>query len=555
MESLFPDSLVSFITTTPTPIVVLIIAGWMLGLLVFAHPDRGLFTPPADSGPSKVKTAEGVSMWGNVWRLAEEDVHDYILFGTLKYAHPTPAFRLTMPLRQLFILSSKRDVAHVLDDTSSFGKPAWWMAMNNRVLGSGVANVNGDDWRKKRRVWDSSFSSSTFHSHFSSTLSTLLPHLTATFTTILSTPSAEPGVPALTDPHTLDLCPLLTSFILDLVLRTVVGTSPVSSSQERGYPLPPASHHPVVTALADIHREMDGRTLYMNVWRVAEALPWLKACGRGTRVDRKCKDVEQWLETELGSDLEKVYERKAWVREWANAHVSETGNRPSKSEIRDAIFNFIIEAFPPLLSASLWSIWCVGKTPDQAIALHAELDAPKWKNKLPSESNVAKNMVLEALRLFPPIPSIHREAFTPTPTILPQSCVPISAGDYVAHHLYSTARTIGEKGEDEDDLFAFRPGRWESAARKKEDVQSFSCGPRICPCQAMSVRVVTSILVAIFQRHELFLVGEESPSKWGERRELGAAEGVGAAIGRYQAGGKTLLPKGGVDFRVVRWGK
>ncbi|KAJ3337845.1 hypothetical protein HDU93_000401, partial [Gonapodya sp. JEL0774] len=415
-----PDTLVDFVTTTPLPLVVLIILGWTIGLLVLAYPDRGLFTSAGteEGGRGgKIRTAEGSGVWGNAWRLGEDE--------------------LTLPFHQLFFTTSQTDLSRVLEDATALGKPNWYIRACERVYGRGLANVNGKEWEGKRAIWDA--------------------------------PAAGDLAP---DPHTLDLAPLLTRVTLDLTLRAALGTSPIEPSPAMGYPLTTESH-PVLTSLANLCAELDHRTLFWSVWPSAEILPWWKGFGRGGRIERECKVVEAWLEEALGAEYDKVQDGSVgWIGEWYKAHTLAIGSPPTKADTRDAIFNFIFEAYPPLLNASLWSVWCVAKTPEQAVALHKELDAEKGKGKkFAKESKTARNIILESLRLFPPHPTVHREVLQSTPLILPHTRAGVLPGDFVAHHLYTTGRIVGKKGEDEDGLFGVVPERWDGEERKKTGVQ------------------------------------------------------------------------------------
>ncbi len=177
-----------------------------------------------------------------------------------------------------------------------------------------------------------------------------------------------------------------------------------------------------------------------------------------------------------------------------------TGSGLSDDEVRANIITFIGAGHETTANALTWSLFLLSLSPEWRERLGAEaeraLDGPP---ETASERLVETRAVIEeAMRLYPPVASLSREAVGPDDLcgrrIRKGSLIIISP--YVLHRHKRLW----------DDPESFDPTRFLPGAREKIDRFSylpFGVGPRVCIGATFSIQEAVIILASIMRRFEL----------------------------------------------------
>ncbi|WP_339105452.1 cytochrome P450 [Haloterrigena salinisoli] len=153
------------------------------------------------------------------------------------------------------------------------------------------------------------------------------------------------------------------------------------------------------------------------------------------------------------------------------------GTRPSADEISDQLLTFLLAGHETTATALTYACWFLAADDEIRERLEREVEAvcgdrdPTFAD-LP-ELTVAKAVGREALRLYPPLPFLHREPREPTSL----DGVRVAPGTTIQLNMYGIHR---------DDRWwaapdSFRPGRWLDDADRPEYASfPFGGGPRHC---------------------------------------------------------------------------
>lgn len=97
---------------------------------------------------------------------------------------------------------------------------------------------------------------------------------------------------------------------------------------------------------------------------------------------------------------------------------SDDGGKLSEREVRDELVTMFLAGHETTSHALTWTWWLLATHPEEAHALHAELEAvlrgelPRFEHA--AELGVCDRTVMEAMRLYPPVYAIARSAHTDT---------------------------------------------------------------------------------------------------------------------------------------------
>jgi len=165
-------------------------------------------------------------------------------------------------------------------------------------------------------------------------------------------------------------------------------------------------------------------------------------------------------------------------------------------QLRDEAMTLFIAGHETTANTLAW-IWLLLSThPEVEARLHAELDAvlpdrPPTFDDLPRLA-YTEHVVTEALRLYPTVWLLGREAIEPTEV----GGHPIAPGTT----LYMSQWVIHRDPRFFDDPLAYRPERWEDGLARKIHRYAyfpFGGGPRICIGNAFSMMETTLLLATI----------------------------------------------------------
>ncbi|MCC1480495.1 cytochrome P450 [Roseibaca sp. Y0-43] len=161
----------------------------------------------------------------------------------------------------------------------------------------------------------------------------------------------------------------------------------------------------------------------------------------------------------------------------------DTGAVFETDEMVDQVAIFFLAGHETSASALAWALYLIATHPDwqdrlaaEAQALAPHLDGPAPDFGILRQFPLIRDTFREALRLYPPVPMMVREAAKPESF----RNRPIAPGAQVIVSPWH----MGRNETIWPDPHAFRPERWqedESRARARDGYIPFSAGPRVCP--------------------------------------------------------------------------
>ena len=201
----------------------------------------------------------------------------------------------------------------------------------------------------------------------------------------------------------------------------------------------------------------------------------------------------------------------------------------SRAEIEDNIITFIGAGHETTARALGWTLYCLAEAPWERDRIEVEIDAVlkrepdpvKWVDAMP----LTRSAFEEALRLYPPAPSINRE---PVETDTYKDLV-LKRGAQVLVMPWTVHRhRLLWKDPD-----AFLPERFHPGNREKIDrfqYLPFGAGPRVCIGAAFAMQEAVIALAVLMSRFRFDTIAETKP--WPVQK-------------------LTTQPRGGLPMRVT----
>ncbi len=202
----------------------------------------------------------------------------------------------------------------------------------------------------------------------------------------------------------------------------------------------------------------------------------------------------------------------------------------TRGEIEDNIITFIGAGHETTARALGWTIYCLAEAPWEREPIEREIDAVlarepdpvKWLDAMP----LTRAAFEEALRLYPPAPSINREP------IVPETWRDLEIRKGAAVLMMPWTIHRHRKLWDRPD--AFMPERFHPGNREKIDRYQylpFGAGPRICIGAGFAMQEAVIALAVLFSRFRFDTTPETKP--WPVQK-------------------LTTQPQGGLPMRVTR---
>jgi cytochrome P450 len=207
----------------------------------------------------------------------------------------------------------------------------------------------------------------------------------------------------------------------------------------------------------------------------------------------------------------------------------EDGSRMSDKQLRDEMITLLLAGHETTAVALSFCFYLLALHPEADARLAAELDEVlAWE--LPTVAHISRLrytewVVKETMRLYPPVPSVAREALADCEI----GGYHVPKGAQIALLQWVTHRDPRWFGEDAAE---FRPERWDNDLGKRIPRCAyfpFADGPRVCIGNHFAMMEVILILATIAARYRLTLVD-------GYRLQLTSSV--------------TLRPRGGIDIVV-----
>lgn len=182
----------------------------------------------------------------------------------------------------------------------------------------------------------------------------------------------------------------------------------------------------------------------------------------------------------------------------------------TRAEIEDNIITFIGAGHETTARALGWTLYCLAEAPWERAPVEAEIDAvlarepdpTKWLDAMP----LARAAFEEALRLYPPAPSINRE--------------PIEDDRYKDLEIRKGSQvlvmpwTVHRHRKLWDQPEAFLPSRFHPGNREKIDRYQylpFGAGPRVCIGSSFAMQEAIIALAVLLSRFRFDTVAETKP--------------------------------------------
>jgi cytochrome P450 len=399
-------------------------------------------------------------------------------WGERAYREPILAVR---GLRGAVVIVSRPDaIRHVfLDNAENYPKDALQIEKLGSALGRGLLTSERDEWRFQRRTVAPLFQPSSVAAYF--------PVMVEAVAAML-----ERWEPAAAAGTVLDAAREMTALTYDIISRTVF-----SNELETGAD--------VMSAAITRFFDTQGR---INLWDIIKLPAWLPRPSEwrvpsATRVFRQ--EVRRLLEQRRARQAAGQPVPNDLVTLLAAARDPETGAALSEETIHDNLVTFIGAGHETTANALGWTLFLLSEYPWAFDRMAQEVDTVV-AGRTPAVDDVARlnavRMTLEeAMRLYPPVPFLSREAAGPDRI----DDVEIAPGTLVmvAPWLVHRHRLLWK----EPDLF--EPERFAPERRSKISrfaYLPFGVGPRICIGAGFAMQEALVALAMIVQRFRPRLV-------------------------------------------------
>ena len=342
------------------------------------------------------------------------------------------------------------------------------------LAGAGLLLSEGQDWRRQRRMLAPVFNPSS--------IGALLPHFTA---------AADGLVRRLERQDRANLSDAYHDTALDAVLRALFSVTPQTqngalAAMVRGY-ITHAGRPNILDGLAKVESDFP----FASGSRRAFQKAWF------AQVDALVAQRRSQPRGDDGRDLLDLL---------LSARDPETGAPLDDAEIRDQSATMLFAGFETTSRLLFWASYLICLDPAEQTRLRAEVAAfpPERVTSLEDLQNWPRlrNTLLEALRLYPPAPTLVREAIE-ADTVMGEEVQPgvqvwMSAWVMHRHRKFWDRPTAFMP-----DRFAGQTSPWTSGA-----FVPFGAGPRICIGAGFSLAEAQIILATQLSRFEISLADD-----------------------------------------------
>ncbi|KAI3668054.1 hypothetical protein L6452_43129 [Arctium lappa] len=415
----------------------------------------------------------------------------------LVLSSPTLTTVLRRPFGQRRIITADPAVVrHILKTNFSiYQKGDIFRSTLFDVLGNGIFNVDGDDWKFQRQLSSHEFNTKSLR-HFVEHVVDV--ELNDRLIPILAAAAANDSV--------LDLQDILQRFAFDNICRIAFGYDPV-------YLTPSLPKAKFAVAFEDGVRISSERFRLVSplIWKIQRFLN----IGSEQRLKEAVTEIRQFAVKILTEKKEELARNPSIQSVDLLSRFLSSGHSDENFVI-DIVISFILAGRDTTSAALVWFFWLISRNPAIEAEIVKEID-------LKSESLVydeVKDMVYthaslcESMRLYPPVPADSKMANADD--VLPDGTV-VERGVMVSYHPYAMGRVEGLWGKD---WAEFRPERWletdetttgklRFVARDPYTYPVFQAGPRICLGKEMAFLQMKRVVAGVLQRFTVVPVAED----------------------------------------------
>ncbi|KAL5992181.1 hypothetical protein ACLOJK_013096 [Asimina triloba] len=389
------------------------------------------------------------------------------------------------------------------------------------VLGDGILNADYDSWRIQRKMAHTLVRYRRFRQYVVESCrekveNGLLPLLTH----------------LVRNSQVVDLEDVLQRFTFDLTGLLVFGTDPGCLSP--GFPTVPFAK-----AVDDVKEVILLRhTVPRGWWKL---MRWLNV-GMEKLCADSCRTIEEFIQGVISTRRDKLMKRGKKMGQAedeeaidlltsyiAYQHGEEMDKLKSDTFLRDTTLNMLVAGRDTTSAALSWFFWVLSKNPSAEIKISEEMRAIPWREKVEkaaeeeeTDEKLMRRRVFEAeelnemvylqaalcesLRLFSPVPLVHKKGTVPD--VLP-SGTKIRPGTRILYSLFAMGRMESIWGRD---CMEFKPERWinEEDGRlksmKNDKYLVFNSGPRTCLGKDISFAQMKAVAAAVLYNFEIQVV-------------------------------------------------
>jgi cytochrome P450 len=341
--------------------------------------------------------------------------------------------------------------------------------MQNRIFaaafGDGILTSDGETWRAHRRMMAPAFDARSVEGYG--------PMMAASVAEFAET---------WRDGQTMDVAEAMAELSLKIIARAMFSGAGESLGPKMQMTL----------------RETDAILGGFGLLDFAPGLRQLRARDRNRRISLGFADLDRWM-LSLIAERRDAPQAGDLLDRLIAARDPATGEALDDRQVRDQLITLFVAGHETTSVAMTWTWRLLARNPDVEARLHAELDASP-----DAPPAYARQVVEEAMRLFPPVPRIPlRQARAAD--ILCGVAIPKGAYVCVAPWVLHRHRSLWHDPE------RFDPDRFSpenSAARPRFAYLPFGAGPRVCIGAALALSEATLILCGVARRWRLRPTGD-----------------------------------------------
>ncbi|CAL5357414.1 unnamed protein product [Camellia sinensis] len=409
----------------------------------------------------------------------------------------TSTFVLHRPLgRRQVLTANPSNVQHILKTHFHiYQKGEFFRTHIFDLLGDGIFNVDGENWKFQRQVASHEFNTKSLRKFVETVVDT---ELSDRLIPIFSTAAANKTV--------FDLQDILQRFGFDNICKIAFGHDPA-------YLLPSLPQEKFALAFetaVQISSERF-RAFHPLIWKTKRLLD----IGSEKQLRISVNEVREFAREIVKEKKQELSEKSSLESVDLLSRFVSSGHS-DENFVTDIVISFILAGRDTTSAALTWFFWLISRHPDVENEILKEINE---KSEDASFEEV-KDMVYthaslsESMRLYPPVPIDSKEAIDDD--VLPDGTV-IKKGTRVAYHPYAMGRSEKLWGRD---WAEFRPerwlekrdeaaGKWSFVARDPYTYPVFQAGPRICLGKEMAFLQMKRVVSGVLRRFQVVPAFEE----------------------------------------------
>lgn len=363
-------------------------------------------------------------------------------------------------LGRSFLVSDPEGVKRVLlDEVANYPKSEFQNRIFAAAFGDGILTSGGETWKAHRRLMAPAFDPRSVEAH--------VPMMAATARAFVD--GWRPG-------ETIDVAQAMAELSLKIIARAMFSGA--------GDDLGPRMDQTL--------RAMDVILADFGLIDVVPGVRGLRWRARERRIAAGFAVFDSWIAELIGSRRAAPAGGDLLDRLIA-ARDPETGLGLSDRQVRDQLVTIFVAGHETTAVALTWTWYLLSQNPEAEARLHAELDASPG-----APPAYARQVVEEAMRIFPPVPRIPLRRAAADDVICG---VQIPKGAYVcvAPWVIHRHRSLWKDPE------RFDPGRFAGERPARFSYLPFGAGPRGCIGASLALTEVAIVLTEVARRYRLKL--------------------------------------------------